>query len=51
MPPRRRSEPNDYHLGQPGRTALAWQKMAAPWVDTPIMWPIVWLVLAAGGWR
>ena len=43
------SEPNDYHLGQPGRTALAWQKMAAPWVDTPIMWPIVWLVLAAGG--
>ncbi len=43
------SEPNDYHLGQPGRTALAWQKMASPWVDTPIMWPVVWLVLAAGG--
>ncbi|WP_322963146.1 hypothetical protein [Sphingomonas fuzhouensis] len=43
------SEPNDLHLGQPGRTALAWQKMASPWVDVPIMWPIVWLVLAAGG--
>lgn len=43
------SEPNDYHLGQPGRTALAWQKMAGLWVDLPIMWPIVWLVLAAGG--
>ena len=43
------SEPNDYHLGQPGRTALAWQKMAGSWADMPIMWPIVWLVLAAGG--
>ncbi|WP_336867330.1 hypothetical protein [Sphingomonas sanguinis] len=43
------SEPNDYRLGQPGRTALAWQKMAELWVDVPIMWPIVWLVLAAGG--
>ncbi|WP_343527915.1 hypothetical protein [Sphingomonas sp.] len=43
------SEPNGYHLGQPGRVALAWQHMAHPFVDLPIMWPVIWMVLAAGG--
>lgn len=47
--PPQSSEPNDYGLGQPGRVALAWQRMADPWVDVPLMWPIVWLVLAVGG--
>jgi len=47
--PPQSSEPNDLHLGQPGQVALAWQRMADPWVDAPIMWPIIWLILAAGG--
>ncbi|WP_230481421.1 hypothetical protein [Sphingomonas sp. Leaf21] len=43
------SEPNDLGLGQPGRVAVTWQHMAGKWVDLPVMWPIVWMVLAAGG--
>lgn len=47
--PPQSTEPNAIGLGEPGRVALAWQRMAGAWVDLPIMWPIVWLVLAAGG--
>lgn len=47
--PPQSTEPNDIGLDAPGRVALAWQKMADAWVDLPIMWPVVWLLLAAGG--
>ena len=47
--PPQASEPNDYGLGHPGPVALTWQRMASPWVDAPVMWPIVWIILAAGG--
>jgi hypothetical protein len=43
------AEPNGYHLGQPGKVAVAWQHMASSFVDLPIMWPIIWMIVAAGG--
>jgi len=43
------SEPNDLGLTQPGRVALTWQRMAGQWVDVPVMWPIVWVILSIGG--
>ncbi|MET4896407.1 hypothetical protein RN629_04420 [Sphingomonadaceae bacterium jetA1] len=43
------SEPNTLGLGQPGRVALAWQRMAGDWGDWPIMWPIAWIIVALAG--
>ena len=40
------SEPNDLHLGDPGRAALAWQEAARLVAATPLAWPIVWVVVA-----
>jgi len=48
-------EPNSYGFGQPGQGAGRWQRMAAWLVETPLGWPILWLVLGVGGiastWR
>ncbi len=40
------TERNDLGLGTPGRLAVAWQRLAALLVETPIAWPFVWIVVA-----
>ena len=45
--PPQTTEPNDLTLGSPGKMAVAWQRFAAMLVDTPIGWPVVWIVVAA----
>jgi hypothetical protein len=43
------SEPNDYRFGEPGAAARTWQGIAAVLVETPLCWPILWVVMAIGG--
>lgn len=44
--PPQASEPNDLGLGAPGRAAVAWQRLAAWLVETPLGWPVAWIVVA-----
>jgi hypothetical protein len=44
--PPSRSQPNKQGLGDPGRLASWWIVKTAALADTPLGWPIVWLVLA-----
>ena len=49
--PSSESEPNDLGLGSPG-IAARWVSLAAGWlVETPLAWPICWIVIAATGLR
>ncbi|MFN3433336.1 MAG: hypothetical protein ACK4ZY_02975 [Sphingomonas sp.] len=41
------NEANDMGLATPGGVARRWQRLAAILVETPLGWPIVWIVLAA----
>ncbi|MCU6453806.1 hypothetical protein LPN01_06925 [Sphingomonas sp. A2-49] len=43
------SEANDFGFGAPGPAAWYWQRLAGWLVETPPGWPVLWLVLAAGG--
>ncbi|WP_375394956.1 hypothetical protein [uncultured Sphingomonas sp.] len=44
--PPRATEPNALGLGSPGRVAVAWQRFAGALVETPLGWPIAWIVVA-----
>lgn len=43
------SESNDEGLGSPGAAAAAWQTLAQGMAETPLGWPIAWVVLAVAG--
>ena len=45
--PPQTTEPNDVQMTSPGAIAVAWQRFAALLVDTPIGWPIAWIMVAA----
>lgn len=45
--PAQASEPNTVGLVTPGALAVAYQKQAKFWVETPLGWPIAWIVVAA----
>jgi hypothetical protein len=47
--PPQASERNDEGLGNPGRPAAAWQRLAGWLAETPLGWPVAWLGLAAVG--
>ena len=40
------SEPNDLGLANPGVGARAWESLTAAIVETPLGWPIAWIVVA-----
>ncbi|MGP7795917.1 hypothetical protein [Sphingomonas sp. CLY1604] len=40
------NEPNRLGLAAPGGAALAWQRLATLLVETPLGWPVLWVVLA-----
>lgn len=40
------SEPNTVGLGSPGAVAASWQALSAVAVETPLGWPIAWIVTA-----
>ena len=40
------SEPNTLGLGDPGSPARAWEALTAVIVETPLGWPIAWIVVA-----
>ena len=40
------SEPNTLGLGGPGTAARTWEALTAVIVETPLGWPIVWIVVA-----
>lgn len=42
-------EPNTMGLVQPGRAASYWPRIGGWLVETPVAWPVVWVVLAIGG--
>src|SRR5206468_1198475 len=44
--PPSRSQPNTQGLGNPGPLASWWTVTTAALADTPLGWPIVWLVVA-----
>jgi len=47
--PLSQSEPNDLGIGSPGAAARR-ASLAAGWlVETPLAWPILWIVVAMGG--
>jgi hypothetical protein len=43
------AEPNALGLGNPGRAAAIWQRLAGYVVETPLGWPIVWIIVAISG--
>lgn len=47
--PPQMSEPNTLGVGEPGHAAHVWQGIAGWLVETPLGWPILWLVLGLGG--
>ncbi len=47
--PPARSEPNQLGLGSPGAAAAAWQALARGLAETPLGWPIAWVVVAVTG--
>jgi len=47
--PPQASEPNTRGFGEPGAAARRWQRLAAWLIETPLGWPIVWLVGAIAG--
>lgn len=40
------SEPNTIGLANPSATARAWERLTASIVETPLGWPIAWIVVA-----
>ena len=46
--PPQATEPNDLKLASPGPVAVAWQRLAGVLVETPLGWPIAWIVVAGG---
>ena len=40
------SEPNDLGLGSPGRFASWWQMLAGWLAETPLGWPVTWVIIA-----
>jgi len=42
-------EPNALGLGNPGRAAAIWQRLAGYVAETPLGWPIVWIIVAISG--
>ncbi|MEA1084127.1 hypothetical protein SFC76_07610 [Sphingomonas sp. CD22] len=47
--PLRASEPNTLGFGEPGALARTWQVIGAGLMETPLGWPIVWVVAAIAG--
>jgi hypothetical protein len=47
--PPERSEPNDLGFADPSAMATQWQKLAGWMTETPLAWPILWIVLALWG--
>jgi hypothetical protein len=47
--PPRQSQPNDLGLGSPGRIASAVARVGGWFAETPLGWPIAWIVVAATG--
>jgi hypothetical protein len=47
--PLRASEPNTLGFGEPGALAKRWQLIGAGVMETPLGWPIVWVVAAIAG--
>ncbi len=47
--PPAQSEPNDIGLTDPGPLAASWQRLAAKLAETPLGWPIFWIVAALAG--
>lgn len=45
------SEPNQLGFANPGKAAAGWQRFAALLLETPLGWPIVWVVAALAGLR
>nr|WP_277998475.1 hypothetical protein [Sphingomonas liriopis] len=43
------SEANAYRFGEPGPRARRWQRLAAWLIETPLGWPILWVVLGVAG--
>ena len=42
----RASGANDLRLASPGRLASSWQALAGWWAETPLGWPVAWVVVA-----
>ncbi len=42
-------EPNTLGLAQPRKAAMIWQRVGGWLVETPLAWPVFWVVLAIGG--
>jgi hypothetical protein len=47
--PPAKSEPNDEGLHSPGAAAQAWQRAAQVMAETPLGWPIAWVMVAVTG--
>ncbi|WP_249340774.1 hypothetical protein [Sphingomonas sp. 2SG] len=47
--PLRASEPNTLGFGEPGALAKLWQSLGAWLMETPLGWPVVWVVVAIAG--